>query len=238
MRRRRNRESAIEITNQQTMSTHLTRDLGNLHRNLLAMCTTVEDLVHKAVDELADPSMAGARELAKRDDEVDRFDVSIEEECLKILALHQPVATDLRRITTVLKISSELERVADISVHIAERATSLVEQPGIVVPEKMKEMTARAVEMLHKSIDAYVALDSQLARNIIESDSAVDALNREIIAELVVTMQNQPDLIEPAMSLFSATRHVERVADHATNIAEDVVYLVEGEIIRHRAHFR
>jgi phosphate transport system protein len=238
MRRRRNRQSAIEITNQQTMSTHLTRDLGNLHRNLLAMCTTVEDLVHKAVDELADPSMAGARELAKRDDEVDRFDVSIEEECLKILALHQPVATDLRRITTVLKISSELERVADISVHIAERATSLVEQPGIVVPEKMKEMTARAVEMLHKSIDAYVALDSQLARNIIESDSAVDELNREIIAELVVTMQNQPDLIEPAMSLFSATRHVERVADHATNIAEDVVYLVEGEIIRHRAHFR
>jgi phosphate transport system protein len=113
-----------------------------------------------------------------------------------------------------------------------------VEQPGIVVPEKMKEMTARAVEMLHKSIDAYVALDSQLARNIIESDSAVDELNREIIAELVVTMQNQPDLIEPAMSLFSATRHVERVADHATNIAEDVVYLVEGEIIRHRAHFR
>jgi phosphate transport system protein len=220
------------------MSTHLTRDLGVLHRNLLSMCATVEELVHKAVDELADPNIERAKELAKQDDEVDRFDVSIEEECLKILALHQPVATDLRRITTVLKISAELERVADISVHIAERASSLADQPGIVVPEKMKEMAARAVEMLHKAIDAYVALDSQLARNIIESDSAVDELNREIIAELVAVMQNQPDLIEPAMSLFSATRHVERVADHATNIAEDVVYLVEGEIIRHRAHFR
>lgn len=220
------------------MSTHLTRDLGVLHRNLLSMCATVEELVHKAVDELSDPNIDRAKELAKQDDEVDRFDVSIEEECLKILALHQPVATDLRRITTVLKISAELERVADISVHIAERACSLVNQPGIEVPEKLKEMAGRAVEMLHKAIDAYVGLDSQLARNIVESDNVVDELNREIIYELMETMQSHPELIEPAMSLFSATRHIERVADHATNIAEDVVYLVEGEIIRHRAHFR
>lgn len=220
------------------MSTHLTRDLGVLHRNLLSMCATVEELVHKAVDELSDPNVDRAKELAKQDDEVDRFDVSIEEECLKILALHQPVATDLRRITTVLKISAELERVADISVHIAERACSLVNQPGIEVPEKLKEMAGRAVEMLHKAIDAYVGLDSQLARNIVESDNVVDELNREIIYELMETMQSHPELIEPAMSLFSATRHIERVADHATNIAEDVVYLVEGEIIRHRAHFR
>jgi phosphate transport system protein len=220
------------------MSTHLTRDLGVLHRNLLSMCATVEELVHKAVDELSDPNIERAKELAKQDDEVDRFDVSIEEECLKILALHQPVATDLRRITTVLKISAELERVADISVHIAERACSLVNQPGIEVPEKLKEMALRAVEMLHKAIDAYVGLDSQLARNIVESDNVVDELNREIIYELMETMQTHPELIEPAMSLFSATRHIERVADHATNIAEDVVYLVEGEIIRHRAHFR
>lgn len=220
------------------MSTHLTRDLGVLHRNLLSMCATVEELVHKAVDELSDPNIERAKELAKQDDEVDRFDVSIEEECLKILALHQPVATDLRRITTVMKISGELERVADISVHIAERACALVNQPGIEVPEKLQEMAARAVEMLHKAIDSYVGLDSQLARHIVESDNVVDELNREIIYELMGTMQHHPDLIEPAMSLFSATRHIERVADHATNIAEDVVYLVEGEIIRHRAHFR
>jgi phosphate transport system protein len=202
------------------------------------MCATVEELVHKAVDELSEPNIERARELAKQDDEVDRFDVSIEEECLKILALHQPVATDLRRITTVLKISAELERVADISVHIAERACSLVNQPGIEVPEKLKEMASRAVEMLHTAIDAYVGLDSHLARNIIEADNVVDELNREIIYDLMDTMQHRPELIEPAMSLFSATRHIERVADHATNIAEDVVYLVEGEIIRHRAHFR
>lgn len=220
------------------MSTHLTRDLSVLHRNLLAMCATVEELVHKAVDELSEPDIDRARELAKQDDEVDRFDVSIEEECLKILALHQPVATDLRRITTVLKISAELERVADISVHIAERACGLVGQPDIEVPDKLQEMAHRAVDMLHKAIDAYVGLDSQLARQICESDNVVDELNREILLELMETMKNNPELIEPAINLFSATRHIERVADHATNIAEDVVYLVEGEIIRHRAHFR
>ena len=220
------------------MTIHLTRDLGVLHRNLLSMCATVEELVHKAVDELSDPDIERARELAKRDDEVDRFDVSIEEECLKILALHQPVATDLRRITTVLKISGELERVADISVHIAERACGLVNQPEIEVPDKLQEMARRAVEMLHKAIDAYVGLDSQLARQICESDNVVDELNREILYELMDTMKQNPELIEPAINLFSATRHIERVADHATNIAEDVVYLVEGQIIRHRAHFR
>lgn len=220
------------------MTIHLTRDLGVLHRDLLAMCAAVEELVHKAVDELSDPSVESFRELAKRDDEVDRFDVSIEEACLKILALHQPVATDLRRITSVLKISSELERVADISVHISERACGLINQPDIEVPEKLKEMAHRAVEMLHQSIDAYVGLDSSLARRVCESDDVVDELNREIIDELMEIMKSRPDLIEPAMNLFSASRHVERVADHATNIAEDVVYLVDGEIIRHRAHFR
>ena len=220
------------------MTIHLTRDLGVLHRNLLSMCATVEELVHIAVDELGDPSIDRARELAKRDDEVDRFDVSIEEECQKILALHQPVATDLRRITTVLKITGELERVADISIHIAERACGLVNQPAIEVPEKLKEMARRAVQMLHQAIDAYVGLDSHLARQVCESDNVVDELNREIIYELMAMMQAKPEQIEPLIDLFSASHHVERVADHATNIAEDVVYLVEGEIIRHRAHFR
>lgn len=220
------------------MTIHLTRDLSVLHRDLLSMCAMVEELVHKAVDMLSDPDMERSRDLAKQDDEIDRWDVRIEEECLKILALHQPVATDLRRITTVMKISAELERVADISVHIAERACGLVNQPGIEIPDKLKEMANRAVNMLHQAIDAYVGLDSHLARQVCESDNCVDELNREIIYELLDVMHKKPELIEPALSLFSASRHVERVADHATNIAEDVVYLVEGEIIRHRAHFR
>lgn len=216
------------------MSIHLTRDLDNLHRSLLSMGALVEEMIHQAVAELAEPSYEKAVALAEKDDEIDRRDVQIEEDCLKILALHQPVATDLRRITTVLKISGELERVADLGVHIAERACGLIARPDVAVPETLQEMAQMAVEMLHRSIDAYVELDSELARQVCADDRTVDQWNREIIEELTGLMKRAPDTVEPAMHLFSASRHVERVADHATNIAEDVVYLVEGEIIRHR----
>jgi phosphate transport system protein len=219
------------------MSIHLTRDLEALHRDILSMCAMVEEMIHTAVDELWQPNLDSSRELARKDDEIDRWDVRIEETCLKILALHQPVAIDLRRITAVLKISGELERVADLAVHIAERACALIARPEVQVPEKLKQMARLAIDMLHRSIDAYVSLDSSLARKVCSDDENVDRLNREIIDELTSTMEDSPVCIEPAMHLFSAARHVERVADHATNIAEDVVYLVEGEIIRHRGEF-
>jgi phosphate transport system protein len=217
------------------MSIHLTRDLDTLHRNLLSMSAIVEEMIHKAVDGLAKPNEVCARELAKQDDEIDRWDVQIEEECLKILALHQPVAVDLRRIATVMKITGELERVADKAVHFAERTCRLVPGPEIAVLDKLKEMARIALEMLHCAIDAYVALDSGMARKVCAKDDTVDELNREIIRELIHTMQRSPDLVEASMRLFSASRHLERVADHATNIAVDVVYLVEGEIIRHQS---
>ncbi|GAB4149769.1 MAG: phosphate signaling complex protein PhoU [Planctomycetaceae bacterium] len=216
------------------MSVHLKRDLDVLHRDILLMCTEVEEMIHEAVDSLSDPSMDRAKALAERDDEIDRKDVQIEESCLKVLALHQPVAIDLRRITTVLKVTAELERVADLGVHIAERSCGMSEGPPMIVPEKLKQMAEIAVEMLHRSIDAYVKLDSQLARQVCSEDDAVDALNREVIDEIGKIMQAEPEKVQAALHLFSASRHIERVADHATNIAEDVVYLVEGEIIRHR----
>lgn len=217
------------------MSKHLARELDDLHHDILSMCAMVEEMVHQAVDELAEPNYEKARAMATKDDEIDEWDVRIEEECLKILAMHQPVATDLRRITSVLKIANELERVADLAVHIAERACGLVSWPEVYAPAKLKEMAEIAVEMLRSSIDAYVDLDSGLARRVCARDEAVDRLNMEIIAEILARMKATPEHIEPLLHLFSASRHVERVADHATNIAEDVVYLVEGEIIRHRA---
>jgi phosphate transport system protein len=220
------------------MSIHLIRDIETLHRSLLSMCAMVEDLVHKAVDELGKSNSEQTPDLIERDDEIDRWDVRIEEECLKILALYQPVAIDLRRIATVLKITAELERVADLGVNIVERARGLATCAEINVPDKLREMARLALDMLHRAIDAYVELDSQLARSVAQRDDEVDELNREIIEELIQTMQRDPTLIEPGMHLFSASRHVERVADHATNIAEDVVYLVEGEIIRHRTRFQ
>jgi phosphate transport system protein len=213
----------------------MTRDLDELHRDLLSMGAMVEEMIHQAVDLLSEPSYEEAKRLAKRDDDIDRWDVRIEENCLKILALHQPVAIDLRRIAAVMKIASELERVADLAVHIAERACGLVAGPEFVVLDKLKHMARTAVDMLHRSIDAYVRLDSRLARNVCADDDTVDELNRIIIAEIVSHMRQDPEHVDSALHVFSASRSVERVADHATNIAEDVVYLVEGEIIRHRA---
>lgn len=219
------------------MSIHLTRDLDTLHQHIMSMCAQVEEIVHKAVDDLGKPSIELSKELMGRDDEIDRWDVKIEEECLKILALHQPVANNLRRVTTVLKIAWELERVADLAVNIAERAADLAACPHIEIPDKLDHMAHVSLDMLRLSLDSFVNLDSRLARDVCRQDDIVDTLNREIIQELLARMQQSPNIIEPAMHLFSASRHVERVADHATNIAEDVVYLVEGEIIRHRAEF-
>ncbi|GIX04708.1 MAG: phosphate transport system regulatory protein PhoU [Planctomycetaceae bacterium] len=216
------------------MSLHLIRDLDALHRQLLEMCARVEAMIHAAVETLHHPDYERARAIIEQDDEIDQFDVAIEEECLKLLALHQPVAIDLRRITTVLKIGGELERVADLGCSIAERALGIAGYDELAVPETMKEMSRQALDMLHRSLDAYVHLDVALAREVCRRDEAVDQLNREIIAELTDLMRRRSDLVEPCVHLFSASRQIERVADHATNIAEDVVYLVQGEIIRHR----
>lgn len=217
------------------MTVHLIHDLEVLHHDILAMCANVEQMVNEAVDALGHPDDEVAERLATKDDEIDRWDVRIEEECLKILALHQPVAIDLRRITTVMKLSGELERVADLAVHIAERATGFLGHPRLRIPDRLTQMSRISLDMLHRSIESYVELDSVMARQVCGDDEEVDQLNGAIIDELARTMQASPDLVEPTLHLFSASRHIERVADHATNIAEDVVYLVEGEIIRHRA---
>lgn len=218
------------------MSVHLQRDLQDLHQDLLSMCMAVEGMIQQAVEELSEPSLQKTESLVSQDDEIDLWDVRIEENCLKILALHQPVATDLRRITTVMKISSELERVADLAVHIAERAYGLCGEPMVSIPRKLKSMASSAIIMLHRSIDSYVQSDSQLAREVCDEDDSIDDLNLEIIQELTEKMERSPDSVKQALHLFSVSRHIERVADHASNIAEDVVYLVEGEIIRHRTH--
>ncbi|MDB4864595.1 phosphate signaling complex protein PhoU [Pirellulaceae bacterium] len=216
------------------MSTHLTRDLDNLHRDVMTMSVMVEELVKRAVEQLTSPDLDSAKLLAEEDDQIDQWDVRIEETCLKILALHQPVAGDLRRIATVLKISNELERVADLGVDMAERAIGLMKGPVITIPETLPEMMRIAVKMLNQSIDAYVRLDSDLARDVFATDHHVDSLQSQIIAQLLGVMRAQHDFVEPALHLFSATRHIERIADHATNIAEDVIYLVEGAIVRHQ----
>jgi phosphate transport system protein len=215
------------------MSVHLQADLNALHKDLLSMSASVEEMIHQAVAQLSEPSIEEAKALMERDTDIDRWDVVIEENCLKMLALHQPVAIDLRRITTVLKLVAELERVADLAVNISERACGLLDAPEVVVPDELKEMAQQAVNMLHRAIDAYVALDSHMAREVCSEDDDIDDANQSLINYLIQQMHAQPDRLDALLHLFSAVRQVERVADHATNIAEDVVYLVEGRIIRH-----
>ncbi|WP_437227413.1 phosphate signaling complex protein PhoU [Planctomicrobium sp. SH661] len=215
------------------MSVHMQLDLSELHRDLLSMCARVEDMIHRAVGQLSAPDYEETRQLMNEDTDIDRWDVRIEDACLKILALYQPVAIDLRRITTVMKVSGELERVADLAVNIAERASGLLNSPQVTIPEQLTQMAERAVNMLHRSIDAYVDLNSELARRVCLEDDQIDEMNKGLIHQLIEYMHRSPDQLDALLHLFSAVRHVERVADHATNIAEDIVYLVEGRIIRH-----
>src|SRR5260370_21510469 len=216
------------------MSKHLERDLENLQRDILALAASVEEAIHKAIRSLQDRDVELAKEVIHGDDQIDEEENAIEEECLKMLALHQPVASDLRRVAACLMINTDLERMADLAEDIAERAIDLSKPPLLPIPEKLQRMTDLTTLMVRQSLDPFVNLDTRLARTICRLDDEVDRYNKDIIDELIRAMQEKPSMVEPGLSLFSATRHLERIADHATNIAEEVIYLAEGEIVRHR----
>jgi phosphate transport system protein len=216
------------------MSKHLERDLDNLQRDILALAASVEEAIHKAIRSLQNRDVDLANDVINGDDKIDQEENAIEEECLKMLALHQPVAVDLRRISACLMINTDLERMADLAEDIAERAVALSKPPLLPIPEKLQRMTDLTTTMVSQSLNAFVNLDTQLARKVCRLDDEVDHLNDDIIQELIQVMKEKPTMVEPGLSLFSATRHLERIADHATNIAEEVIYLAEGEIVRHR----
>jgi phosphate transport system protein len=216
------------------MAIHLQRDLDNLQRDLLALAGLVEAAIHKSILALQQRDARLAREVIAGDTQIDREENHIDEECLKILALHQPVAVDLRRIIAAMKINTDLERMGDLAEEIAERAIHLSRPPLLPIPEKLQRMTDLTTMMVRESLDAFVNLNTVEAQTVMRMDDEVDRFNSEIIAELIQAMRSSPPLVEAGLSMFSAVRHLERIADHATNIAEDVVYLVDGEIIRHR----
>lgn len=216
------------------MSKHLERDLENLQRDVLAMGASVEEAIYHAIRAVLDRDAALAQRIIDADGSIDELENRIDEECLKILALHQPVATDLRRIAAVLMINTDLERMADLAVDIAERAHVLATPPYVTIPGEFQRMGDLTTVMVRDCLNSFVNLDARQARQVIRLDDEVDRLNVAIIADIVATMQRSPDHVESGLSLFSAVRHLERIADHATNVAEDVVYLVEGEIVRHR----
>jgi phosphate transport system protein len=215
------------------MSIHLNRDLENVQRRVLALASTVEQIVDKSIRALFERDALLARSLMESDTSIDMEENLIEEECLKIFALHQPVAVDLRRVAAIVKINSDLERMADLAANIAERALALAQGPEVAVPASFRQMTDLANTMVRDSLDAFVELDVVLAKRVCRLDDEVDRYHRAIIDHVRDFMKQSPNNVDPGLHLISAARQLERVADHATNIAEDVVYLVEGKIIRH-----
>ncbi len=218
------------------MSKHLEREIENLKKRVLALSATVEDNVYKAVRALTERNSSLAEEVIASDDrDIDQTEIEIEEECLKVLALHQPVAGDLRFIVAILKINSDLERMGDLAVNIAERAAFLASRARVEIPLDLALMAEKTKEMVRRSLDALVNRDSGLAREVLVADDEVDAMNREMYIRIQDAIRRNPEELESLIHLLSCSRHLERIADHATNVAEDVVYMVEGVIVRHHA---
>ena len=216
------------------MTRHFLRALEELNKDVLLMGGAVEAMVARAVRAFLDRSVRESQQVVEGDRDINLQELRIDEECLKILALHQPTARDLRFVTGTMKIINDLERVADLAVNVAERGIVLAELPLRETPPAFVEMADRARTMLTASLDALVRRDTAKAEEVLRMDDPIDALLTSIFAELEADMAKHPERIRPDLQILSASKNVERIADHATNVAEDVVYMVDGSIIRHR----
>lgn len=212
---------------------HLDEELAELKTKLVHMASLAEDQIDKALAALVKRDSALAYRVIERDHEVNALDVEIDEDCIRLLALHQPAARDLRLVTTGMKISTELERISDLAENVCERTIELNEEPQLKPYIDIPRMGNLARIMVKESIDAFVKDDSALARKVLANDDLVDELMEQIFRELLSFMIEDPHTISRAIRLSFIAKYIERVADHATNIAELVVYLVEGKIIRH-----
>jgi phosphate transport system protein len=212
---------------------HFHEELEGVKQTLLAMGGLVEDQIRRAMKALLERDDALAQEVIDRDRQVNTYDVEIDEQCVSLLALHQPAAGDLRFITTAMKIVTDLERIGDQAVNIAQRVLELNREPRLKPYIDLPRMAERAQRMVKESLDAFVARDTALARQVCGEDAEVDALKEQIFRELLTFMMEDPRTIPRAIRVILISRFLERVADHATNIAEMVVYLVEGKMIRH-----
>jgi phosphate transport system protein len=215
------------------MSLHFFRALEEVNKAILAVGAIVEESINKAILALIHRRGDLALEVIEGDDEIDRREIAVEEACLQILALHQPVAHDLRFVVSVLKVNSDLERMGDLAANIAERALALSKQDPLPAAMDFEEMANRVRLMVRKALDALVKEDAELARPVCNEDDAGDRLNHEQHRVLKQIMFANPENLDRALLTLFASRHLERIADHAVNIAEDVVYMVEGEVIRH-----
>ncbi len=215
------------------MTRYFHEELEQVKDKVLRLGSVVEVMVENAVTSMVDRDSRLANDTIASDSRADQLEVEIDEECIRLLALHQPAASDLRFVTTAMKISTDLERMADQAVNISERALELNEEPQLKPYIDIPIMSQLAQRMLQDSLDAFVRKDVGLAREVIAADNKVDALKNQVFRELLTFMMGDTTTIPRAIRLILVSRHLERIADHATNIAEMVVFLVEGRNIRH-----
>ena len=217
------------------MRVHLQRDIEKLKRRLLVLSAEVEEDVRLAVRALAERNPAFALKVMASEEQTNAMDVDVEEECLKILALHQPVAGDLRYVITALKIDRDLERIGDIAAHIAERCLELFALPPLGADFRLEEMGGKVQTVLKKALDAFVSLNVAAAPGVCAAGGEINANKRSGFRQVRDAVMEAPMQFDSLMQAMHIARHLERIADHATNVCEDVIYLVEGRIVRHSA---
>jgi phosphate transport system protein len=216
------------------MTSHLEREVERLKRKILAQSAVVEDSLREAFGALERRDVTAAMRVIEGDVGVDEIEVDIEEDCLKILALYQPVAKDLRFIVAVIKINHRLERLADLAASVAKRTLALAQQPSVTMPADFVDMADKARAMIGRALDALVKGDTALAKLVLVADDEVDDMYKRVQGELKDAIRERPQDLDALVEVFAVARYLERIGDHATNIAEDVIYMNEGEIARHK----
>ncbi len=216
------------------MAMHLQRQIEKLKKMLLSLGAMVEQSVHDSIEAVQQRDADLARGVVENDRRIDEYEIEVEEECLHTLALHQPVAFDLRFVVAVLKMNNDLERIGDHAVNVAEQAQFLASESRIDhVPFDLETMAQLVEQMLHKSLDALVNIDTEQAHAVRALDDQVDAIHRDMYDQVADAIRKHPDQLEQLIHLSNVSRQLERMADHAVNIAKDVLYMAEGEIMRH-----
>lgn len=213
----------------------LQEEINNLKKSLLQMASMVEEMIVKSVKSLKEKNTPLAEEIIRNDDVINRMEIDIDNLCIKILALYHPEAEDLRTVTMIMKINNDLERIGDHAVNIAERAIYLSDKPPVKPLIDIPRMVEKATEMLRESLEAFVNKNAELAVEVCKKDDEVDYLENQIMRELITYMMEDPSTIDRSLRLILIARDLERVADLATNIAEDAFYIASGQILKHHA---
>ncbi|RMF83058.1 MAG: phosphate transport system regulatory protein PhoU [Nitrospinota bacterium] len=226
-------KSTEERRERRHTSTQYEQELTELRQKLLRMGGYVEEMIFRTMQALVERDSELARQMIEFDHQINRLEVEIDELCLHILALRQPTASDLRFLSTAMKIVTDLERIADLGTSIAERAIELNEEPQLKPYIDLPRMAEAAQKMVHDCLDAFVERNVELAESVLRHDHVVDELNEQIFRELLTFMLEDPHNITRAMRLMFVSKALERIGDHATNIAEMVIFMVKGKIIRH-----